>query len=826
MKRGIVSVALLLAVGLSTAAPAADRDVIRRENAREGATDWQLTKVGLRDPNGVRCRGIEGYCSRQSVAAGDNLDIFVSTDPPAPFRIEIFRLGWYGGRGARLMTTLGPFAGVTQPDPQPGAKDLHECRWQASTSLVVPADWVSGVYLGRLTLLPDGDDQAAWQSSVIFIVRDDRPADILFQCSDNTWNAYNAWPSHFSLYTHPKGTSGPWADVSFDRPYGRYPQFTSVVNDPLSIGAGEFLSFEYPLAYFLEQHGYDVSYVSNSDLLTPDRGLHCRAFLSVGHDEYWDRRQYDSVVALRDAGVSLLFLSGNSVCWVTPLRAGHDGRPNRIMFRGGPYGGDFRYAVEREQVNGPFPERGPDEGYLMGARNVEPVNGGGDWICTRPDHWLFAGTGMQAGDRIPGLVGWEYHGDPPADIPGLEVVAAGTALVEGVRPQNWTATIYPGPRGNFVFNAATIFWPQGLSHPPGHTLPWSHWSRPHGPDERVQRMTHNLLARAIAPRGTERPAVVETHRIWDAAPHAAFTDLVRWRNAWWCCFREAEGHVGGDGGIRLLTSADGRTWNSAALVTEAGIDLRDPKLSVTPDDRLMLVAGGSVYQGGTTLLGRQPRVAFSTDGRDWTRPQRALAENDWLWRVTWHDGTAWGVAYRTTAPESTPADIGEWTTTLYRSADGIAWQPVTVWDIPGRPNETTLRFRDDGTCLALVRRESGDRQGWFGTASAPYRDWTWRPIGRGIGGPELVVLADGRLVAAGRDSRAGGPVTAVDFIDPASGSWPAGVTLPSGGDTSYPGLVEHDGSLWMTYYSSHEGKSAIYCSRLDVPPPGGDQRPQ
>ena len=820
MIRSIVGMAVMLASVSSLPAAATEtRDTIRRENALEGALDWQLTKVGLR--NDVRARGIEGYCSRQSVKAGETLEIFVSTEPAAPFRLEIFRLGYYGGRGARLMKTLGPFDGVTQPDPEPGPKDLHECRWKASTSLVIPDDWLSGVYLGRLSVIPPDDTKAAWQSYCVFIVRDDRPADILLQCSDNTWNAYNAWPSHYSVYTNPKGTSGPWADVSFDRPYGRYAQHTSVVNDPLSIGSGEFLSFEYPLAYFLEQHGYDVSYVSNSDMLTPDRGLKCKAFISVGHDEYWDRRQFDSVMAMRDAGVSLLFLSGNSVCWVTPLRAGHDGRSSRIMFRGGPYGGDTPTALERARVNGPFPEKGPDEGYLMGARNVEPVNGGGDWTCTKPDHWIFSGTGMKAGDRIPGLIGWEYHGNPPADIPGLEVVGEGTALVGGEQPQQWAATIYPGPRGNVVFNASTIFWCQGLSDPPGHTLPWSHWTRPHGPDARVQRITHNVLARSLAPHGGEEVSVAASRRIHDAAPHAAFSDLVRWHDAWWCVFREADGHVGGDGKVRVLTSPDGETWESAAVVAEEGIDLRDPKVSVTPDDRLMLVAGGSVYRGGTRLLGRQPRVAFSKDGREWSPPQRVLAENDWLWRVTWHGETAYGVAYRTGAPEGTPEDTGEWTTTLYKSPDGVSWQPVTVWDIPGRPNETTLRFRDDGTCLALVRRESGDRQGWFGSAAPPYRDWTWRPIGRPIGGPELLVLKDGRILAAGRDDRADGPVTAVDFLDPGSGNWPAGVALPSGGDTSYPGMVELGGEVWMSYYTSHEGKSAISFARLAVPPPGG-----
>ncbi len=474
-------------------------EVIRQENAKSGSNDWQLTRVRLDSPTGTRSPAIEGYCTRQSVRTGETIDICVSTNPPQPFQIEIFRTGYYGGKGARLMADLGKFQGETQPTPLPGEKNLHECRWKPATSLKIPADWVSGVYLGRLTTHPEDPKKVApWQSYVVFIVTDDRPADILLQCSDNTWQAYNPWPNNDSIYTHPKGNQGPWADVSFDRPYGRYAQYTSVVNNPQSVGSGEWLIFEFPLAYFLEQHGYDVTYCSNSDMLTPDRGLKTNCFISVGHDEYWDIRQYESAVKLRDAGVDLLFLSGNSVCWVTPFRSSSDGRANRIIFRGGPYGGDYKYAVDREKDHGPFPHRGPDEGYLMGSRNIEPVNGGGDWICTRPDHWLFAGTAMKVGDRIPGLIGWEYHGDPPKDIPGLEIVGGGTAFQGGVNPQQWTATVYPGPKGNFVFNASTIFWAQGLSSPPGHVLPWSHWSRPHGPDERVQQMTHNLLQKALA----------------------------------------------------------------------------------------------------------------------------------------------------------------------------------------------------------------------------------------------------------------------------------------------------------------------------------------
>jgi hypothetical protein len=495
---GCLLVSLLASSAASYAQETTPKNLIVTENLKQGSRDWQLTRVRV-DASRYRSPWIEGYCSKQSVRAGESIDIKVSTDPQRQFRLEIFRTGYYAGTGARLMATIGPIQGKAQPTPDLGPKNLNECQWETSHTLRIPEDWISGVYLGRLTTIPQTPQEPYWQSYVIFVVTDDRPCDILFQCSDNTWQAYNQWPSKYSVYTHPKGNQGPWADVSFDRPYGREAQFDSVVNDPLTQGSGEYLPLEFPLAYWLEEQGYDVSYCCNSDMLSPERGLKARSFISVGHDEYWDIRQYRSVEAMRDGGVSLLFLSGNSVCWVSPFRNSFDGRPNRILFRGGPYGANRQITEARAKDHGPFPERGPDEGYLMGARNVEPVNGGGDWICTMPEHWIFEGTGMKQGESIPGLIGWEYHGDP-ADIPGLKVVGSGTAWVGGQTPQVWTATLYDGPKGNVVFNASSIFWAQGLSDPPGHTLPWSHWSRPHGPDPRVQRITKNVLDRALKKR--------------------------------------------------------------------------------------------------------------------------------------------------------------------------------------------------------------------------------------------------------------------------------------------------------------------------------------
>ncbi len=476
---------------LAAAAPTSEGSrLIARENAKPGALDWQLTAVRVGPGDAVvRCAEIEDYCSRQSVTAGESIQIMVSTDPPAQFIIEIFRMGYYGGRGARLMKVLGPFQGRPQPVPPVGPKRIRECRWDVAAEVTIPEDWVSGVYLGRLSRIPPDGVKDPWQSYVVFIVRDDRPADILFQCSDNTWQAYNRWPDYFSLYDDgiTKGWSMPLGvDVSFDRPYGKYRQ---IYENPQSLGSGEFLCWEFPLAYWLEQDGYDVTYCSNSDMIAPDRGLKCKTFISVGHDEYWDLRQYDSVKKMIEEGVNALFLSGNAISGITPFRPSSDGRANRIIDRVGNYGGWHRRSKPR-----PGAILGPDEGLVMGSRNINPVNGGGDWICSKPEHWIFEGTGMKKGDRIRGLIGWEYHGDP-ADIPGLEVVADGIALSGGVRPSHWSAVVFPGPKGNFVFNAATIFWSMGLSSPPGHMLPWSHSFRPHGPDPRVQRITENLLKR-------------------------------------------------------------------------------------------------------------------------------------------------------------------------------------------------------------------------------------------------------------------------------------------------------------------------------------------
>lgn len=342
----------------------------------------------------------------------------------------------------------------------------------------------------------------------------------------------------------------------------------------------------------------------------------------------------------------------------------------------------------------------------------------------------------------------------------------------------------------------------------------------------TQRIAAALIAALVVNLSLAAPPeIVSIKKIWDEGKHNAFTDLIRWHDKWYCSFREADAHVGGDGQLRVLESTDGDNWQSAALIGEKGIDLRDPKMSITPDDRLMIVAGGSVYEG-KTFKGRQPRVTFSKDSREWTPPKRVLDDGDWLWRVTWHGGKAYGICYdageRTSAAAQEAAKTGkvepgpaEWKLKLVSSSDGVKYDLITHLDVPGHPNESTIRFLPDGEMVAIVRREGGNTLGWIGHSQAPYKDWKWKETEHRLGGPNFIRLPDGSLWAAGR-SYPGGAKTVLAKMTAAGGYEPV-LTFPSGGDTSYPGLVWHDGLLWMSYYSSHEGKTSIYLAKIKLP---------
>lgn len=326
------------------------------------------------------------------------------------------------------------------------------------------------------------------------------------------------------------------------------------------------------------------------------------------------------------------------------------------------------------------------------------------------------------------------------------------------------------------------------------------------------------LALATHCFAASEPQLLSVKKIWDAGEHNAFTDLIRFHGKWFCTFRESAAHVGGDGKIRVLVSDEGERWESAALLTEAGIDLRDPKFSIAPDERLILVLGGSVY-AGKTFKERQPRVSFSKDGRDWSAPKRVLEKGDWLWRVTWHQGSAYGISYVSSPPASAAKTNApaEWIARFVESTNGVDYRVVKTLDVPGRPNEATVRFQENGDCVVLLRREAGDKAAWIGQSRAPFQDWKWQPAGLFIGGPNFIPSPGGGWVASGRQMKPApvGPKTFVGSMTLNSVS--PQLILPSGGDCSYPGLVWHDEKLWVSYYSSHEGKSSIYVAKVQWP---------
>lgn len=345
--------------------------------------------------------------------------------------------------------------------------------------------------------------------------------------------------------------------------------------------------------------------------------------------------------------------------------------------------------------------------------------------------------------------------------------------------------------------------------------------------------------------------VIDVRRVW-ANPswpagqadtrHNAFPDLVRFGDHWYCSFRMAADH-GGKGRIRVLRSADGRDWTTVLRLdpNAPGTDLRDTKLAVTAKGELMLLSLERYIDDQTQHLKPRGGVSWRTftylsgDGNQWTGPHCDPASQDtWIWSVTWHKGAGYGVGYGGKDANGC----------LYRTADGKRWEVVKdrffppqsrVEKLYGNPtgNETSLAFDANGMAWCYVRggaRAGGAHLGW---AKPPYEDWTWvsrLPVN--VGGPELVRLSDGRYIIGGREGY-GTPTAKNNMVlwelDPQKAAFTKILTLPSGGDCSYPGIVEHRGQLWVAYYSSHEDpnpehrnvwnqRSCIYLARIKIGP--------
>jgi hypothetical protein len=427
--------ALLLTLFLSAAALA---NPIVEENARPGTNLWRL-----RQPSSQ----IAGYGSLTSVAHGESIDLFVSTTDPT-YTIEIFRTGWYDGVGGRRMTDAVTRPGIVQDVPAPGVDGLLECNWRDPYTLTIPGDWLSGIYLAKLTGIPSGD-----QSYIMFVVRDGRRADFVFQSAVTTYQAYNNWGGK-SLYAF-NSTGEAARKVSFLRPYAS------------AFGTGGYIfQWEYNFVRFLEREGYDVTYTTNVDThARPETLRRARAFLSVGHDEYWTWEMRQNVEAARDAGVHLGFFSANTCYWQIRFENDHrtiigyketalardpvarDGNPNN----------DHLVTVKWRDV----PVLRPEEA-LLGVMFVESQIDG-DIVIDEPSHWVFAGTGLRKGDKLVGLLGYEVDAIVgQASPPGLVRLAHSPYVNDHGTAGFSDMTIHTVASGAIVFATGTIQWSWGL----------------------------------------------------------------------------------------------------------------------------------------------------------------------------------------------------------------------------------------------------------------------------------------------------------------------------------------------------------------------------
>ena len=328
------------------------------------------------------------------------------------------------------------------------------------------------------------------------------------------------------------------------------------------------------------------------------------------------------------------------------------------------------------------------------------------------------------------------------------------------------------------------------------------------------------LIKAVVQYESAPKEALSVQRIWDQG-YSAFPSIVRYKDALYVSFREGESHIFDENGIaagktRILRSTDdGKHWKSVALLSKEGYDLRDPKLSITADGRLMVIQGGSVYVD-KQLVNRIPQVSFSADGRSFTDPEPVdypiPGGYAWFWRMTWNEGSGYTVNY---------GEADENLLELLKTTDGKHFEKITDIALGGFPNETTVRFLPDGRMAMLVRREREDRLAYLGVSEAPFTQWTFRPLRFQIGGPEMAVLPDGSLIVGGRAYFENGEPRTCLWKGNAEGDFEVWKILPSGGDNSYPGILVEDGELKVVYYSSHEltrpdgrPRAGIYLANL------------
>jgi hypothetical protein len=525
--RVVAFLGLLAVLALApSAAPAAERSAtslapnpIQAENALRG-TDPGTWLYPTYPPT-----SIEGYASEVSVLSGEDVHLHVSTRDGYRYRVEVYRLGWYEGLGARLLLCLpscsGDEPGRAFRAPQADPSGVVRAGWPVTDTLPIPAVWVTGYYYALLRVTSGGSDTGA-RGYVLFIVRNPptRRSQILVQVPVNTWQAYNPWGGK-SLYPFNSTDLAPAVRVSFDR--------------PLAFTAQGPFDWEYNLVRFLEREGYDVSYQTDLDTdQHPESLLEHRLVIVAGHDEYWSKRIRDAFDSARDLGTNLAFTGSNAGYWQIRYE---DGGRTIVGYKDAapdPEPDPSLRTVRFRQLDPPRPEC-ELEG-VMYYRIRESQSGPVDYTATDAASWnaWFRGTGFQPGDKVLDVVGNEWDSLPEAPVPPTCVRSKPNLTVlfhyEG-QPQNADAVRYTASSGARIFSggAQQLSWSLDPFNTGRHgrTLP---------ADARLQQFMRNVLAdltRPAAPptlRVKARPRV--TLRIGRRAdPRIELVEILRHRGA-------------------------------------------------------------------------------------------------------------------------------------------------------------------------------------------------------------------------------------------------------------------------------------------------------
>lgn len=328
------------------------------------------------------------------------------------------------------------------------------------------------------------------------------------------------------------------------------------------------------------------------------------------------------------------------------------------------------------------------------------------------------------------------------------------------------------------------------------------------------------------PRIPKDTIIIE--QIWNRADHNAFTDLEYYKKHFYCSFREGDGHLPGTdsllGEVCIIRSRKAHEWELIKRFTSKKYDLRDSRMSITPDGRLMLLVSGIEWKA-TSMTTQETFVSFSEDGINFSDLMPVVLEDNirgkWnlIWTLAWTDSVAYAVLHQRNKPNNT------WYAYLLKTYDGISYYKVNKWEIGPKPTEARIRFTPNGRMVALVRIEPG-MNGQFGVSSYPFTEWEWFDTGLRLGGPNFHVIDDHTILIGSRfydqTTPYKRPRKGQEFknqkmglcIADDKGNISKTLELISDEDCSYPGIVLlKKNRLFISYYSSHEGKAKIYLLR-------------